>query len=153
MLALENKIPPPLVMIIFGVIMWIVALITPGFDVSQLTRIGLSISILFLGVFFCLSGIVSFKMAKTTVNPLNPELASALVSSGIYRVSRNPMYVGFACLLVAWAVYLASPLAVLGVFGFVVFMNRYQIAPEERALTTLFGDEFTEYLASVRPWL
>jgi len=151
--ALENKIPPPLVMILFGLMMWIVALITPSFDVNQLTRIGLSVSTLFLGVFFCLSGLVSFKIAKTTVNPLNPELASALVSSGIYRVSRNPMYLGFACLLVAWTVYLASPLAILGVFGFVVFMNRYQIAPEERALASLFGGEFTEYVARVRPWL
>ena len=151
--ALENRIPPPLVMVIFGLLMWVISLIAPGFEVSQFVRIGLSFSILFLGVFFCLSGVVSFKLAKTTVNPLNPELASSLVSSGIYKISRNPMYVGFACALVAWTVYLASPIAALGVLGFVLFMNRYQIASEERALTGLFGSEFTDYQAGVRRWL
>ena len=151
--ALENKIPPPLVMILFGLMMWVVALIAPEFEVSKFARIGLSASIFFLGVFFCLSGVVSFKLAKTTVDPLNTELATSLVSSGIYKVSRNPMYVGFACALVAWTLYLASPIAALGVLGFVIFMNRYQIAPEERALTGLFGSEFTEYQARVRRWL
>ncbi len=63
------------------------------------------------------------------------------------------MYVGFALSLLAWACYLVSPLALLGVLGFVLYMNRFQIGPEERALTILFGSEFQVYQAQVRRWL
>ena len=106
-----------------------------------------------VGAFFCLAGVVSFRRAKTTVNPLKPEQASSLVTSGIYRWSRNPMYVGFALFLVAWAAWLASPWTLLGVAGFVLYMNRFQIGPEERALASLFGIDFNHYCASVRRWL
>lgn len=123
--ALENKVPPPLV---------------------ALPLIG-------AGLLFVLAGGISFRRARTTVNPLKPEAASALVTSGIYRYTRNPMYVGFALWLLAWGLYLASPLVLLGVLGFVLYMNRLQIAPEERALGRLFGADFAAYRQRVRRWL
>jgi protein-S-isoprenylcysteine O-methyltransferase Ste14 len=153
MRALENKIPPPIVAALFGLLMWGGSAYAPSIDAALATRVVVALLAFCVGAFFCLAGVVSFRRAKTTVNPLKPETASALVSSGIYRYSRNPMYVGFALLLSAWACYLASPLLLLGVLGFVLYMNRFQIAPEERALTALFGADFVAYQAKVRRWL
>ena len=76
-----------------------------------------------------------------------------MVSTGIYRVTRNPMYLGLSLVLVAWAVFLSSAWALLGVAAFVLYMDRLQIAPEERALSKLFGSEYTAYRAKVRRWL
>ena len=153
MQLLENKIPPPVVATLFAVSMWVLSKYVSGVAVSDSVRFMFSVVVLLVGAFFCLSGIVSFRRAKTTVNPLKPETASSLVSSGIYQISRNPMYVGFALLLVAWASYLGSPWALLGVLGFVLYMNRFQITPEERALKALFGEEFKAYQSRVRRWL
>ena len=151
--ALENRIPPPLVAALFGLAMWALARVVPGIDAAMPVRASLATACFLVGAFFCLAGVVSFRRAKTTVNPLKPEQASSLVTSGIYRWSRNPMYVGFALFLVAWAAWLASPWTLLGVAGFVMYMNRFQIGPEERALAALFGPEFSAYRAGVRRWL
>jgi protein-S-isoprenylcysteine O-methyltransferase Ste14 len=153
MQPLENRIPPPAIAVLFAVAMWVLSKYVAQIEVSDLARIVTAIVIFLLGTFFCLAGVASFRRAKTTVNPLKPETASSLVSSGIYRFSRNPMYVGFALILVAWAVFLACAWALLGVAGFILYMNRFQITPEERALGALFGDEFAGYKSRVRRWL
>ncbi|WP_210307157.1 methyltransferase family protein [Paenochrobactrum gallinarii] len=90
---------------------------------------------------------------SSPINPLRPETTSALVTTGIYRYSRNPMYVGFALFLLAFAVLLSSPGALLGVLGFVLYIDRFQILPEEQALNVLFGADFTNYCTQVRRWL
>ena len=96
---------------------------------------------------------VSLRRARTTVNPLRPERASALVTTGVYRITRNPMYVGMALMLLAWAVLLASPAALAGPVTFIAYMNRFQIGPEEDALDTLFGPDYAAYRSRVRRWL
>lgn len=153
MMILENKIPPPIVAVIFGILMWCVSdgLSDPR-EIGMVRVAAIFLAIL-VGALFCLSGVMAFRSAKTTVNPLKPESASSLVKSGIYRFSRNPMYVGFALFLVSWAFYLGSNLTMFGVLGFVLFITRYQILPEERAMIALFGDEFKEYSKTVRRWL
>ena len=153
MQALENRIPPPIVTALFGLLMWLTARYTPGLAPANSVRVLVALLVLTIGVFFSVAGVLSFRQAQTTVNPLKPETASALVRSGIYQYSRNPMYVGFALLLMAWACYLASPFALFGVLGFVLYMNRFQIRPEERALITLFGSEYSVYQTQVRRWL
>ncbi|MCY1553776.1 Phospholipid methyltransferase [compost metagenome] len=105
------------------------------------------------GAFVALFGVASFRRAKTTVNPTTPGAASALVDSGIYRYSRNPMYLGLLLVLAGWGLWLAHALALLGLPAFVVYMNRFQIAPEERALTAVFGDAFAAYRQKVRRWI
>lgn len=150
---LEHRIPPPLVAVLFGILMWQLDRWVPGFDAPAGWRIALALTVLAAGLAVCLSGVLSFRHAGTTVNPLLPETASSLVSSGIYRYTRNAMYLGFAIALVAWSIYLASPIALLGVAGFVLYMNRFQIGPEERALAALFGDTFNAYRGRVRRWL
>ncbi|GIU38097.1 isoprenylcysteine carboxylmethyltransferase family protein [Shewanella schlegeliana] len=109
--------------------------------------------LLAFGVFCAIAGVISFNRAKTTVHPLKPETASALVTSGIYRFSRNPMYLGMALALCAWACYLGSIWSVVGIAGFLLYMYRFQIRPEERALEAIFGQEFIGYKKRVRPWI
>lgn len=146
---LQNRVPPPLVAIAFGLLMWGLSGVSPRYELTPL----LAIAIALVGLTVCLAGVWSFHRARTTVNPLHPERASALVDTGIYRCTRNPMYLGFAVILLAWASLLGSPAALLGVAGFVVFMNRFQIAPEEQALTQLFAADFARYCGRVRRWL
>lgn len=153
MKILENRVPPPVVALMFGLAMWGLSIGIPGIEIVVPIRMIAAGSALIVGIGFCLSGVLSFRRAKTTVNPLKPETASSLVSSGIYRVSRNPMYVGFALFLTAWAIYLASPWSLIGVLGFVLYMNRFQIVPEERAMAVLFGEAFVIYKSKVRRWL
>lgn len=88
------------------------------------------------------------------MNPTKPDHASVLITAGIYGISRNPMYLGFLALLIGWSMYLANAVALILVpIGFVAYMDHFQIAPEERALQSLFGDAYTSYARRVRRWL
>ena len=106
-----------------------------------------------VGVAFDLLGLFAFRASRTTANPLKPERATSLVTGGIYRVSRNPMYVGMAFLLLAWAVHLSALLPFVGPVVFVLYITRYQIQPEERVLKDIFGDSYLAYAARTRRWL
>lgn len=150
---MQAKIPPVIVMLLFAFAMWLLQLFTPGAGVALPYRLAAAGLAFALGAFFCMAGVVSFRRASTTVNPLTPDRASTLVTSGIYRHSRNPMYVGFALFLVAFAALLGSWWSLLGVVAFVVFMDRCQIEAEERALRTLFAAQFEQYSREVRRWL
>ena len=88
-----------------------------------------------------------------TVSPLDPEQTEHFVSDGVYRFSRNPMYAGLGCWLVAWAGYLAHPLPWLFLAAFVAYMTWFQIMPEERVLAQKFGAEYESYCWRVRRWL
>jgi protein-S-isoprenylcysteine O-methyltransferase Ste14 len=114
---------------------------------------GLAAAIALMGIAFSGAGVLAFRRARTTVNPTRPEEATRLVRSGVYRITRNPMYVGLSCLLVAWAVFLSSLWALLGPLAFVLYIGRFQITPEERALAKLFASEYAAYRAEVRRWL
>ena len=153
MRALELRVPPPIVALLVAAAMWGISLATPLADVPTRVRLVVAIVITLIGVATAISGVIAFRRAKTTVNPLKPETSSSLVTSGIYRLTRNPMYVGLALVLLAWAVFLSSVLALLGILVFVLFMNRFQIAPEEKVLLGMFGDTYSAYQAKVRRWL
>lgn len=153
MQALELKIPPPVVALTVAVAMWGISLVTPRLETSTVFRgiAVLAIAILALGL--SVAGVMVFRHARTTSNPLAPEKASSLVTSGVYRLTRNPMYLGLSLVLLAWAVFLSAPAALLGPLIFVLYISRFQIVPEERALTKLFGRTFADYKARVRRWL
>jgi protein-S-isoprenylcysteine O-methyltransferase Ste14 len=156
MILLENKIPPPVVGLVFAIIIWVVSTLTyvlPGSIITQQQALVIAVILLVLGFGFAISGGISFRIAKTTVNPLKPETASSLVTSGVFKYSRNPMYIGLAIILLAWTIYLAAPLGLIGVLGFIAYIKRFQIVPEERAMYKLFGDEFEAYKSRVRRWL
>lgn len=150
---LELKIPPPLVALVIALAMWLMSHYAPTVPMSFAVRIGLTIVIALVGAAFSISGGIAFRRAKTTVNPMTPDKASSLVTAGVYRITRNPMYVGLLLALVAWAMLLGSLYLLLGPVLFIAYISRFQIAPEERILLGLFGEEYADYLKRVRPWL
>ena len=99
------------------------------------------------------AGFAAFARAKTTIDPVNLQSASVLVTGGVFRFSRNPMYVGFAALLTAWAVVLAAPWTFAVVLVFELFIRRFQIAPEKKVMSAKFGAAYADYRSRVRRWL
>ena len=150
---LEHRIPPPIVGALAALGMWWLARQSAPPALPFSVRLGLAIALAVIGLAFLAPAGAAFRRARTTVNPLKPEAASALVVAGVYRFTRNPMYVGFAALLLAWAAWLAVPLALLGPALFVAYLTRFQILPEERALRARFGEGFDAYCRQVRRWL
>jgi protein-S-isoprenylcysteine O-methyltransferase Ste14 len=153
MLNLEHRVPPPIVGLVIAFAMWLLAALPPVFPVAPWLRQAVSLALVVAGVTFDFLGLLAFLRQRTTVNPLRPESASSLVTGGVYRVTRNPMYVGMALLLTAWAVNLSSAWPFAGPVAFVLYMNRFQIESEERALRARFGEEWSAYAARVRRWL
>ncbi len=153
MSVLELKIPPAVVLVFMGVIMWFVANLVPELALAIPGRIIMAVAAGLAGIALILAGAVAFRVAKTTVNPMQPDKASSIVTRGVYKISRNPMYVGLLLILLSWAVLLSNifSFAVLPVF--VWYMNRFQILPEERALFAKFGTEYIAYTKSVQRWL
>lgn len=151
--ARGRVVPPVAAMLCVAVPMWLVARLAPALAVDLPGRRAASLVLALTGAAVALAGVAEFRRARTTVNPLRPERASALVVSGIFRRTRNPMYLGLAFVLLGWAWYLQHALAVLGVPAFVAWMNRSQIPREEHALERLFGAEFAHYKTRVRRWL
>jgi protein-S-isoprenylcysteine O-methyltransferase Ste14 len=153
MSALELKIPPPAVTLVFAVAAWVVSTFTPTIEVAALYRAPMAVSIALIGGGVTVAGVIAFRRAQTTINPMKPETASSLITGGIYRITRNPMYVGLLLVLVAWSVFLAAPWSLIAPVAFVAYMARFQIIPEERVLSSLFGEAYATYKAKVRRWL
>jgi len=150
---LELKIPPVALGLIVALLMWLTSLAAPVFGFIFPGRLPCSTGLILLGAAISISGVVSFRRARTTVNPTTPAAASTLVVSGIYNFTRNPMYLGFLMALLGWGVFLSNALALGLIPGFVIFMNRFQIRPEERALASRFGHDFSAYKTRVRRWV
>ena len=127
---------------VVAVLMWCAAAATPALDFRFPASFLSSASLALLGAVICLSGVVSFRRAKTTVNPMRPDSTSSLVVSGIYQYTRNPMYLGFLLLLLGWAIFQSNLAPFALIPAFVVHMNHFQIGPEERALGSLFAQEY-----------
>lgn len=153
MRALELKVPPPVVTLLAALAMWGVALVTPPLAVPGRLRAAAAIVLAAGGLASAISAVLAFRRARTTIHPLQPETSSALVTTGIYRVTRNPMYLGLAMLLIAWAALLSSLWALLVLPLFAIYLTRFQIVPEERALAGIFGGDYAAYRARVRRWL
>lgn len=149
----EHRVPPPVIDATFALAMWATARLLPGLSADWPGRIVLSVALALAGVLLALAGVVSFRRHRTTVNPLKPQAASALVSTGVYAFTRNPMYLGMLVVLVAWGLYLSNLAAAVLVPLFVPCLNRLQILPEERVLRAKFGAAFDAYAARVRRWI
>ncbi|HEU5177004.1 MAG TPA: isoprenylcysteine carboxylmethyltransferase family protein [Burkholderiales bacterium] len=151
MLRLEHRVPPPLVLAACALLMWLVAF--PAFDFALPGREMIAAAFFTVALIIGLPAVLGFHRAKTTVNPLKPETSTALVTGGIYRWTRNPMYLAMLLLLVAWACLVSNWAALAILPLFVAYLNRFQIGPEERALQARFGAEFESYRRKVRRWL
>lgn len=155
MSALELRIPPLLLTLLFAALMWLATTLLPSPDLSlampwRLVVAGLPGG---AGLVFVVAGVAAFRRARTTVDPARPGNASAVVASGIYGISRNPMYVGFLLLLAGWGVLLGHGLAYALVPACYLYLDRFQVQPEERILRERFGGEYAAYLQAVRRWL
>ncbi|MFS8535652.1 MAG: isoprenylcysteine carboxylmethyltransferase family protein [Limnochordales bacterium] len=155
MLLVELRIPPPVVFLVSGLLMRMLAAVVPDLEVPvpDPARTIAAVLLLALGILCGALGLRELHAAGTTPDPRYPEQAAALVTGGIYRYTRNPMYLGMAVILAAWAVWLDNLAALLGVPAFVAYISRFQILPEERALAARFGAAYEAYRRSVRRWL
>jgi protein-S-isoprenylcysteine O-methyltransferase Ste14 len=153
MQSLELKVPPLLLALVLAVVMWGLRNLEPHLAIPGAARVAVALVIALVGGSFATLGVLAFRRSRTTVDPTRPHKASSFVTSGIYRVTRNPMYVGGALVLVAWAVFLGAPWTFVGPLFFVFYMTRFQIEPEERILAGLFGEEYSAYMNRVRRWL
>jgi protein-S-isoprenylcysteine O-methyltransferase Ste14 len=151
--ALESKVPPPVVTLLLAGAMKVVASIAPTLQLPSVTGTAAAAVLFAAGLLVEAAGAVSLLRAGTTFDPTHPQSASVLVVSGMYRLTRNPIYLGDLLLLLGWAVFLESPLALAMTPLFVLYIDRLQIRPEERALSELFGERYDEYRARVRRWL
>lgn len=153
MINLEHRIPPPVIGLLTAVAMWASSLIGPRFALESDLRFVLIALLVLIGIAFDVLGILVFRASRTTISPLKPERSSTLVTGGVYRITRNPMYVGIVFFLLAWAVHLSALVPLAGIVLFVFYITRFQIQPEERALERIFGEQYSAYCARVRRWL
>ena len=149
----ELKIPPLLVWFAFAATMLGLAYATPGLTLSVAGASVIALSLAAVGATVACAGIIAFRQKRTTVNPLTPGASSSVVASGVYRFSRNPMYLGFLLALAGWAVYLSNVAAAMLLPAFVAYISQSQVKPEERALLAKFGPEFAQYMSRVRRWI
>jgi protein-S-isoprenylcysteine O-methyltransferase Ste14 len=152
-LNFELKVPPVVVALGVAALMWLVPAATPGPPVTLLFRVGVAAVFGTCGLIIIVMAAIGFRRARTTVNPLVPGRTTRIVSTGVYRLSRNPMYLGMLLLLVGLATVLWN-LFSLGLSAlFVLYMNRFQIPAEERMLATLYPLDYGAYKGQVRRWI
>lgn len=150
---LETKIPPPLLGLVTGLMMWLLSQLLPTLSMvsSNLYRVG--IVIILAGLCLDVVALLQFRKNNTTISPLSPEKASTMVINGLYKYSRNPMYLGLLIVLTGWAFFLGNLASFACLPIFVRLITRFQIIPEERILRETFGEPYEKYLTQVRRWI
>ncbi len=146
-------IPPPLQALFWAALMWGATRVLPDLNYSFTGQSLLAAVSAGTGIIIAAISVGAFVKAKTTVHPIKLHKSSTLVTNGLYKISRNPMYLAMLLFLLGWFVFLGNPLTFFGVVGFLWVMNIIQIKPEEVALETLFGAEYIAYKNRVRRWL
>ncbi len=150
---MKSRIPPPVILLIFGFAMWLVAR-NATIYLFSIPYPAIVAAIVAAAGFACaVAGVREFSMAGTTVNPHKVTKATALVTQGVYRYTRNPMYVGLFLVLLAWTLWLGVSANFVLLALFIVAITELQIKPEETALLALFGDEYRQYCSHVRRWV
>ncbi|MGR4894499.1 methyltransferase family protein [Stenotrophomonas sp. LARHCG68] len=153
MTTLDTRLPPPIVLLLCGLLAWLCAHQLPGFAFSLPMRVTIVTVTASAGVLLNLVPKLLFQRAGTTVNPLRPQRTTHLVTHGVYRFTRNPMYLGQALVLLAACLWLRNAVALLAVPVFVAYITRFQIQPEERYLAQRFGPAFDAFRTRTRRWL
>ena len=153
MSRLELKVPPDVVWVIVASLMWLASTKTPRLEIPSPVRVGIAVVLTVVGVLVMASARALLVRADTTWRPMTPGQTTSLVTSGAYGLSRNPIYLGMLLVMLGWAVLLSSPAALVVSSVFVVYLDRFQIGPEERALSAILGQEYSDYLKRVHRWV
>lgn len=150
---MRTRVPPPIVTAICGLLMWLVARHVPfgqfAFDAQQVAALALVSG----GGLLMTLAAWQFQRARTTLNPMKPHTATTLVTRGVFAFSRNPIYVADLLFLVAAGLWFGSLPAFLLLPVFVLYMDRFQIVPEEEILARMFDADYAAYRARVRRWI
>lgn len=147
------RVPPLIVAGLMAVFMWLLATYVPLVLVVFAGQWIIALIFALFGAQLAIASVRALHDNETTVNPLQPDTTSALVTSGVFRLSRNPIYLGFLSALIGFAIWLGALTSILVLPFFVWYMNRFQIRPEEAALHARFGEEFEHYTRQVRRWI
>lgn len=152
---MKLKIPPPIIAVLFVLVMWGITKITSFASLSVFTYIPWVVPWILIALALTIDvfALSSFRSAKTTINPMKPKNASQLVIAGIYQYTRNPMYLGLLIILTAFTLWFGNLFNFALLLVFICYMNQFQIVPEETALLELFGEDYAQYKSSVRRWL
>jgi len=148
---MNNKIPPPIVTLAFGLMIYFSRNIFP--DINNIIFYILSLFFIILGPFILISAVRSFKAEQTTINPININNASSLVISGVFKYSRNPMYLGMVFILLALSLRFNIVGGILFTSIFIMYITKFQIIPEEAAMKSIFGEDFNKYKNKTRRWI
>lgn len=150
---LELKIPPLALLAVLAIGQYGFASYVPFGNVEIQIKLALSACVFLVGLLIALLGVYEFRKFGTTVNPTNPDGTVAIVNTGVYSLTRNPMYVGFAFMLLSAVIFTANYVSLVSLLIYVLYMNRFQIRPEERMLVQKFGESYGSYLQQVRRWV
>ncbi len=153
MRSLELRVPPPLQAAVALTLILLLGWWIPTVNVPFPGHRVVAIAAIVFGVLVAAAGIVAFRRARTTLNPHDPSRTSSIVDGGIFRFTRNPMYLGLTMTLLGVTCWRGTWLGLLVIAGFVAYITRFQIEPEERMLSARFGDAYLAYRARVRRWL
>ena len=148
---IKTKIPPPLVALTFRFLINYTKNIFPKIEIRNESIFGSFMII--TGLIIILSAIILFKKYQTTISPINPSNATKLITDGVYKFSRNPMYLGLLLVLFGISIILNPTGGLFLMPLFILYLNLFQIIPEENAMVDLFEDEFLEYKKNVRRWI
>lgn len=150
---LTLKIPPPVIGLITAATMWVAHRVLGQWSTDSSIFKIMAVIFVSVGLLIEIVCVYRFYRAKTTINPLKPERSQKLVTTGLYRYSRNPMYLGMLAALLGFALWLGNPFALLMLIFFVWYISTFQIAPEESVLLDKFQDEYKAYQQRVRRWI
>lgn len=151
--GLELRIAPDVIWLLTAALMWLSSALTRDNHVPIVARIAMASLCFCAGIALVIHVRIELDRAHTTWHPSEPERSTSLVTSGPFRFSRNPMYLGMWLVLVGWAAVLQGIPALALTILFMLYVTRFQIVPEERALFATMGDEYREYASRVRRWL
>ena len=151
MIDIKTKFPPPLVALTSGFLIKYTKSIFPNIEIKN--KIIFGSFMITSGLIIILSAIILFKKYKTTITPLKPSKATKLIVNGVYKFSRNPMYLGLLLVLIGVSIMLNPIGGIFFIPLFILYLNYFQIIPEENAMIQLFEGEFLKYKRNVRRWI
>lgn len=149
----ELLIAPPYIFLFSALAAWLISRGIPSFNFQFSGQNIFALLLFIAGAFLGGTALASFFRASTTFKPGDPLKTRKLVKKGVYRITRNPMYLGLFLCLCGWIAFLGNPVSLAGAVFFVLYITRYQIRPEERILEKKFGEKYTAYKKSVRRWI